>query len=227
MQPDCVLRIAGRGHLTSFSVEYKTGCSRETSRRKDRHIVRNARVQPTASLAAIQTQVTPSLETLVSSRTIRRRLAEGHLGTRCPLRVLPLMPPIDASAWSSTAHEETGLKWNKNQVVFSDESRFNLSSDDSRVPVWRPRCERLYPAFALQRHTTPTAGVLVWGPIAYNIRSPLVLIHGTMIAQQYIHESFNHMCYHSCNSSPRSHFSIRQCLASHGKGVTRPSPHCY
>ncbi|GFW22074.1 transposable element Tcb2 transposase [Trichonephila clavipes] len=41
------------------------------------------------SLAAIQAQVAPSLGAPVSSRTIRRRLAEGHLG---PLRVLPLTP---------------------------------------------------------------------------------------------------------------------------------------
>ncbi|GFW68042.1 transposable element Tcb1 transposase [Trichonephila clavipes] len=27
--------------------------------------------------------------------------------------------------------------------------------------------------------------------------------------------------------APRTHFSIRQCSASHGKGVTRPSLHCY
>ncbi|GFX82706.1 transposable element Tcb2 transposase [Trichonephila clavipes] len=61
---------------------------RKTSHRKDRHIVRNARVQPTASSAAIQAQVAPSLgATPVSSRTIRRRLAEG---SRRPLRVLTL-----------------------------------------------------------------------------------------------------------------------------------------
>ncbi|GFW57012.1 transposable element Tcb1 transposase [Trichonephila clavipes] len=41
------------------------------------------------------------------------------------------------------------------------------------------RCERLNPAIALQRHTTSTAGVMVWGAIAYNTRSPLVLIRGT------------------------------------------------
>ncbi|GFT76499.1 hypothetical protein TNCV_3022691 [Trichonephila clavipes] len=50
----------------------------QTSRREDRHIVRNARVQPTASSAAIQAQVAPSLGDPVSSRTVRRRLAEGH-----------------------------------------------------------------------------------------------------------------------------------------------------
>ncbi|GFS76135.1 transposable element Tcb2 transposase [Trichonephila clavipes] len=75
-----------------------------------------------------------------------------------------------------------------NQVVLSDESRFNLSSDDNRVCAWKPHRERFNPTFALQRHTAPTAGVMVWGAIAYNTRSPLVLICGTMIAQQYVHE---------------------------------------
>ncbi|GFX22255.1 uncharacterized protein TNCV_2950961 [Trichonephila clavipes] len=53
-----------------------------------------------------------------------------------------------------------------------DESRFNLSSDANRVRVWRPRSERLNPAFALQRHTAPSAGVMVLDAIAYNTRSP-------------------------------------------------------
>ncbi|GFX45577.1 transposable element Tcb2 transposase [Trichonephila clavipes] len=44
-----------------------------------------------------------------------------------------------------------------NQVVFSDGSRFNLSSDDNHVRVGSPRGERLNLAFALQRHTAPTA----------------------------------------------------------------------
>ncbi|GFX62326.1 transposable element Tcb2 transposase [Trichonephila clavipes] len=29
---------------------------------------------------------------------------------------------------------------------------------------------------------------MVWDAIAYNTRSPLVLIHGTMTAQQYVHD---------------------------------------
>ncbi|GFT22211.1 uncharacterized protein TNCV_3272491 [Trichonephila clavipes] len=36
----------------------------------------------------------------------------------------------------------------------------------------------------------------------------------------------NHICCHSCNGF-RSHFSTRQCSASHDKSVTRLSPHCY
>ncbi|GFX15868.1 transposable element Tcb2 transposase [Trichonephila clavipes] len=98
----------------------------------------------TASSAAIQAQVAPSLGAPVSSRTIRRRLAEG------------------------------------------DESRFNLSSDDNRVRVWRPLGEHLNPAFALQRQTTPTAILMVLDAIAYNTRSPPVLIHVTMTAQRCV-----------------------------------------
>ncbi|GFX99813.1 transposable element Tcb2 transposase [Trichonephila clavipes] len=62
-------------------------------------------VQPTASSAAIQAQVAPSLGAPVSSRTIRRRLTEGHLVSWCPLRVLLLTPP------SPTAHRRLRLEW--------------------------------------------------------------------------------------------------------------------
>ncbi|GFW29791.1 transposable element Tcb2 transposase [Trichonephila clavipes] len=161
------LTEAGRGRLTSFSVEYETGnqslfqCAesftkpgsgrpRQTSRWEDNRIVRNARVQPTASSVAIQAQVAPSLGAPVSSRTIRRCLAEGHLGSRRPLRVLPLTPIHRRLRleWCRTRENLTAAEWN--QVVYSDEPRFNLSSDDNRVRVWRTRGERLNPAFALQ-----------------------------------------------------------------------------
>ncbi|GFV96623.1 transposable element Tcb2 transposase [Trichonephila clavipes] len=114
----------------SFTRRPGSGRSRQTSRREDRHIVRNALVQLTASLTAIQTQVVPSLGSPVSSRTIRRRLAEGHLGSQRPLRVLPLTP----------THRRLRLE----------------CSDDNRVRVWRLHGKRLNPAFALQRHTAPT-----------------------------------------------------------------------
>ncbi|GFU40392.1 uncharacterized protein TNCV_4255671 [Trichonephila clavipes] len=68
------------------------------------------------------------------------------------------------------------------------ESRFNLSSDGNHVRVWKPRGEHRNPVFALQRHTTPTADVTAWDVIAYNIRSHLVLIRGTMTAQRVSQE---------------------------------------
>ncbi|GFV49285.1 HTH_Tnp_Tc3_2 domain-containing protein [Trichonephila clavipes] len=57
-------------------------------------------------------KLAPSLEASVSSRAIRKRLVEGHLGSRHPLRVLRLTPPIGASVWSGAAHEKTALQRN-------------------------------------------------------------------------------------------------------------------
>ncbi|GFX07694.1 HTH_Tnp_Tc3_2 domain-containing protein [Trichonephila clavipes] len=85
---ECVVRRCWDQWIrqTLFTRRPSSGCSRPTSRREDRHIVRNARVQPTASLAAIQAQGH------VSSQTLRRHLAEGHLGFRRQLRALLLTP---------------------------------------------------------------------------------------------------------------------------------------
>ncbi|GFV37561.1 transposable element Tcb1 transposase [Trichonephila clavipes] len=80
---------------------------------------------------------------------------------RHPLRTLPLTPTHRRRRlkWCHSQGNWTAAEWN--QVDLSDESRFNLSSDDNRVRVWRPHGERLNPAFALQQHTVPTAGVMV------------------------------------------------------------------
>lgn len=165
-----------------------SGRPRQTNSREDRHIIRHARVAPTSSLSTIQTQVAPSLQAPVSVRTVARRLSEGHLVSRRPLRVLPMTPAHRRLRleWCRARRDWTATEWN--QVVFSDESRFNLGSDDNRLRVWRPRGERLNPPFALQRHTAPTPGVMVWGAITYDTRSPLILIDGTMTAQRYVRD---------------------------------------
>ncbi|PRD33222.1 UNVERIFIED_CONTAM: hypothetical protein NCL1_18098 [Trichonephila clavipes] len=91
---NCVVRRCWDQWIREMSITRKPGSGRprQTSRREDHHIVRSAPVQPTASSATIQAQVAPSLGVPVSSQTIRRRLAEGHLRSRRPLCVLPLTP---------------------------------------------------------------------------------------------------------------------------------------
>ncbi|GFY27374.1 HTH_Tnp_Tc3_2 domain-containing protein [Trichonephila clavipes] len=88
---DCDVRRCWDQWIQEMSFTRRPGSGRppQTSRREDHHIVKNARVQPTASSAAIQAQVAPSLGALVSSRTMRRCLAERHLGPRRLLSGLP------------------------------------------------------------------------------------------------------------------------------------------
>ncbi|GFY30944.1 transposable element Tcb2 transposase [Trichonephila clavipes] len=98
----------------SFTRRPGLGRPRQTIRREDRHTVRKARVQSTASSVTIQAQVAPSLRAHVSSRTIRRRLAEGHLGSRRPLRVLPLTSTHGRLRleWCRALGHWTAVEWN-------------------------------------------------------------------------------------------------------------------
>ncbi|GFY13806.1 transposable element Tcb2 transposase [Trichonephila clavipes] len=116
---DCVVRRCWDQWIReiSFTRRPASGRPRQISRRKDRYIV------------------APSLGAPVSSRTTRRRLDEGHLGSRRPLRVLPLTPTHRRLLleWCRARGNWTAVEWN--QVVFNDKSRFNLGSDDNRVRV--------------------------------------------------------------------------------------------
>ncbi|GFW32163.1 transposable element Tc1 transposase [Trichonephila clavipes] len=70
-------------------------------------------------------------------QTISRHLAEANLKSKRPFRALPL----------TSEHRQLRLQWCQarsmwnvtdwQKVVFSDESRFVLGTDDNRVRVWR------------------------------------------------------------------------------------------
>ncbi|GFY14768.1 transposable element Tc1 transposase [Trichonephila clavipes] len=113
----------------------KTGsrATRKTTRREDRRIVRQALVDPTVTRSRIRADVGVA----VVPQTISRYLAEPNLKSKRPFRALPLTPEHRQlrlqccqarSMWNVT-------DWQK--VVFSDESRFVLGTDDNRVRVWR------------------------------------------------------------------------------------------
>ncbi|GFX74434.1 transposable element Tcb1 transposase [Trichonephila clavipes] len=91
---------------------------------------------------------------------ISRHLAEANLKCKRPFLALPLAPEHrqlnlqwcqDRSMWNVT-------DWQK--VVFNEESRFVLGTDDNRVRVWR------YPA--------------------YDSRSTLIVMRGTLTGQRYV-----------------------------------------
>ncbi|GFV55239.1 transposable element Tc1 transposase [Trichonephila clavipes] len=70
-----------------------------------------------------------------------------------------------------------------------DESRFQLCPDDNRRRVWRLRRQRTDPAFTIAPYTGPQLGVTVWGAISFYSRTPLVIIRGTLTAEQCVNDS--------------------------------------
>ncbi|UYV77807.1 hypothetical protein LAZ67_15002372 [Cordylochernes scorpioides] len=169
----------------NVAIYRNAGATRVTSARVDRRILRQAEAAPQATCTAILQHVQDTLDHSISTRTISRRLVANGLHSCRPLRRLPLIPPNRRQRLEWCRARSTWMtEWHR--VVFSDESRFCLSSDSRRVRVWRRRGERSNPAAIVERPTVRQRGIMVWGAIAYDSRSPLLRIQGTMTAQRYV-----------------------------------------
>ncbi|UYV61238.1 hypothetical protein LAZ67_1004000 [Cordylochernes scorpioides] len=169
----------------NVAIYRNVGATRVTSARVDRRILRQAVAAPQATCTAILQHVQDTLDHSISTRTISRRLVANGLHSCRPLRRLPLTPPNRRQRLEWCRARSTWMtEWHR--VVFSDESRFCLSNDSRRVRVWRRRGERSNPAAIVERPTVRQRGIMVWGAIAYDSRSPLLRIQGTMTAQRYV-----------------------------------------
>ncbi|GFT00301.1 transposable element Tcb1 transposase [Trichonephila clavipes] len=153
-----------------------SGATRKTTRTEDRRIVRQALVDPAVTLSTTQAD----LGVAIVPQTISRHLAEANLKSKRPFRALPLTPEHRQLRlqWCQARSMWNVTDWQK--VVFSDESRFFLGTDDNRVRVWRCPEERYNSPHTVLCRTARTAGVMVWGGIAYDSRSTLIVMRGTL-----------------------------------------------
>ncbi|GFX01243.1 transposable element Tc1 transposase [Trichonephila clavipes] len=120
-------------------------------------------------------------------QTISRHLAEANLKFKHPFRALALTPE----------HRQLRVQWCQarsmwnvtelQKVVFSDESRFVLGTDDNHVRVWR------HPVGwynSPHTHCSTSHCLHSWcnglGAIAYDSRSTLIVMRGTLTGQRYV-----------------------------------------
>lgn len=73
-----------------------------------------------------------------------------------------------------------------NNVVFSDESRFNIHHADGRVRIYRRRNERFANNCVREVYPYGGGGVMVWAAINTNFKSHLVVCNGNLNARRYI-----------------------------------------
>ncbi|GFX12153.1 transposable element Tc1 transposase [Trichonephila clavipes] len=146
-------RVAGQGDRSECAVrncwEHWTregtpvrktgsGATRKTTRREDRRIVWQALVDPTLTRSTIRADGGVA----IVPQTISRYLAEANLKSKRPFRALILTPEHRQLRlqWCQARSMWNVTDWQK--VVFSDESRFVLGTDDNCVRVWRWPGER-------------------------------------------------------------------------------------
>ncbi|GFX74823.1 transposable element Tcb1 transposase [Trichonephila clavipes] len=117
-----------------------SGATRKATRREDRRIMRQALVDPTVTRSTIRADVGVA----IFPQTISRHLAEANLKFKSPFRAVPLTQEYRQLRlqWCQARSMWNVTDWQ--MVVFSDESRFVLGTDDNRVLVWRRSGERYY-----------------------------------------------------------------------------------
>ncbi|GFS58264.1 transposable element Tc1 transposase [Trichonephila clavipes] len=130
--------------------------------------------------------------------TRRRRLDDryrvlpwhgGGLFARRPVRCVPLTPAHRRrrSLWCRKHRNWTDNEWG--QVLFTDESRFSLSSDSHRILIWRERGSRNHPSNIIERDRYGCRGVLVWGGIMLGSRTDLHIFDaGSVNGTRYCNE---------------------------------------
>ncbi|GFU37306.1 transposable element Tcb2 transposase [Trichonephila clavipes] len=129
--------------------------------------------------------------------------------------------------WCREHHNWTEQDWAC--VLFSDESRFSLSSDCRRQLIWRESGTAYRPENIQEKDRYPTCSIMVWAGIMINGRTRLhVVTNGTMTGQRYIDEVLlphvrlfrgavgNKFVFMDNNAACHRTLAVQDCLDSEG-----------
>ncbi|GFX46176.1 HTH_Tnp_Tc3_2 domain-containing protein [Trichonephila clavipes] len=141
---------------------FSSGRPRGTTPADDRYIVLQARRNRRQTAGEIARHTTQATGRPISRFTVARRLHGGGLFARRPVRCVPLTPAHRRrrSLWCREHRNGRDNEWGR--VLFTDESRFSLSSDSHRILIWRERGSRNLPSNIIERDRYEGRGVLVW-----------------------------------------------------------------
>ncbi|GFU59487.1 transposable element Tcb2 transposase [Trichonephila clavipes] len=148
--------------------------------------VRRNRRQTAGEIARHTTQATGRP---ISRFTVARRLHGGGLFARRPVRCVPLTSAHRRrrSLWRREHRNWRDNEWGR--VIFTDESKFSLSSDSHRILIWRERGSRNHQSNIIERDRYGGRGVLVWGGIMLGSRTDLHIFDaGSVNGTRYLNE---------------------------------------
>ena len=149
-------------------------------------------------LTHLRDRFTPATETArqtiginnrqVSHQTVINRLRSAGLRSRRPRKVPVLTPRHrrERLTWARRYLRYTRADWAN--VLFVDEVRVNLRTNDGRKRIYRRRGERNSEKCLVQHDRFGCGSIMVWGGISQHTKTPLVHIQGNLNAQRYQNE---------------------------------------
>ena len=135
--------------------------------------------------AAVKAELETSLNIVISESTVRRRLHEAGLYGRVA-RKKPYVNKINRGKCLEYARirRDKHLGYG-NDVIWSDESKFNLFGSDGKVMVWRTTTEELDPKCTVPTVQHGGGSVKCLGCFSsYGVQN-LVFIDGNMTGEMY------------------------------------------
>ncbi|GFV73892.1 transposable element Tcb2 transposase [Trichonephila clavipes] len=171
---------------------FSSGRPRGTTPTDGRYIVLQARRNRRQTAGEIARRTTQATGRPISRFTVARRLHGGGLFALRPVRCIPLTPAHRRrrSLWCREHRNWRDNEWGR--VLFTDESRFSLSSDSHRILIWRERGSRNHPSNIIERDRYGGRGVLVWEGIMLGSRTDLHIfdagsVNGTRYCNEILH----------------------------------------
>ncbi|GFV92380.1 transposable element Tcb2 transposase [Trichonephila clavipes] len=196
---------------------------------EDGYIILSAKRNRRTTAQQVANQFLAASGKQISRKTVARRLRGGGLYARRPVVCVPLTRQHHTAhlQWCREHHNWTEQDWAC--VLFSDESRFSLSSDCRRQLIWRESGTAYRPENIQEKDRYPTCSIMEWAGIMINGRTRLhVVANGTMTGQRYIDEVLlPHVClfrgavgdkfvFMDDNATCHRTLAVQDCLDSEG-----------
>ena len=180
-----IIRLRQRFQQTGGVADrHRPGRPRVTNPRTDRFITL------THPRRRFQTATSSARQYGISKHTVLPRLGQA----RQPIR--PRRPYVGQVL--TARHRAARLQWEQRhfrwwrqqwaRVLFSDESRFNLSHHDGRIRGFRRREERFADNCLIERDRFGGGSVMVWRSIMDRRKTSLIDVQGNLNAQGYINQ---------------------------------------
>ena len=162
-----------------------SGRKRKTIANVDRVIQRKIKVDRRKSALSVKSELQTELGLTISESTIRRRLYEIGLNGRVA-RKKPYVNKdnrVQRLYYAKMYLEKPLGYWN--EVLWSDETKFNLFGSDGKVMVWRTTKEEMEPKCTVPTVKRGGGSVMCWGCMLSAGVGKLAFIDGNMTREMH------------------------------------------
>ncbi|GFU29760.1 transposable element Tc1 transposase [Trichonephila clavipes] len=176
----------------------------------ERRVIHQVKIDPKISAPKISASTSNTLGQSVSAETVRRVLRKAGYNVRVARKKLLIGKSNRVKRLKFAKEHILKPQQFWNEVIFSDERKFNIFGSDGRRMVWRKPNTSYHP-----KHTIPTVkhgggSVMVWGCMAASGVGKLKFIDGIMHKMAYLNILQNNLKESADNLGLGSIFIFQQ-----------------